>query len=150
MNNSHRKQGGGSPWDPDPAGQRVVEGRLRTSVIDEMKQLRSDRLARERRAKSQDSAFVGGPLTAEQQFCETAMAKRKGVVRAGWPDFIATVDGLTQCIEVKNCDSDRLRPSQVRCFAILERLSIQVYVWVPQKPDVLTPWRRWPREQKTP
>jgi VRR-NUC domain len=82
------------------------------------------------------------PNKSERAFVE--MAKRKGhgpVIRAGWPDFLlVTREGRTIAVEVKG-PGDRISRAQARTFAALEHAGVQVYVWVPERPDTLTPWR---------
>jgi hypothetical protein len=70
------------------------------------------------------------------------MRGKAPVMRAGWPDFIVWNRGNPVCVEVKYCVDDPLRETQRRCFAMLESLGMPVFVWTPDRPSVLTPWRQ--------
>lgn len=81
--------------------------------------------------------------TAEQQFIEKVTKRPCRVYRHGWPDFLVELgDGRTMAIEVKD-RGDMIRASQRRMFAALERLRIRVMIWTPERPDRLTPWRKF-------
>ena len=66
------------------------------------------------------------------------------VLRAGWPDFLLKhkTTGEVFGVEVKS-ETDRLSRSQARCFALLGEAGLNVYVWSPTAPKVLTPWRAY-------
>ncbi len=62
--------------------------------------------------------------------------------RHGWPDFLLMSPAGPYCVEVKSCSSEALRQSQREMFAILESMGIKVYVWSPDRPETLSPWRQ--------
>lgn len=70
--------------------------------------------------------------------------------RAGWPDYLVEEEGKLFAIEVKKRRNDMLRESQSAIFPLLERLGTRVYVWSPDYPDRLVPWRKWgdPEERR--
>ncbi len=84
------------------------------------------------------------PRHPEDIFRLHAARKRSRVYRAGWPDFVVEDAGKLYAVEVKARKSDALRPSQVAMFAVMERMGVQVFIWIPQSPNTLRPWRRWP------
>ena len=86
----------------------------------------------------------------ELAFVGKALSRGKGgrVLRDGWPDFLIVESGAAYAVEVKS-STDILRPSQFEMFCALEELGIKVMVWNPDKPDVLMPFRKWPRCHKS-
>jgi hypothetical protein len=87
--------------------------------------------------------YGGSGLTpAERMFAERAKDKGAALFRHGWPDFIMELPDKTIGVEVKQGD-DGVRRNQARMFAALERLQLPVFVWNPDNPDKLTPWRKY-------
>lgn len=97
--------------------------------------------------KVRAGAAVGNE--AESFFRAYAEAKGCRVLRAGWPDFLLDdpKTGKAFGVEVKS-DIDAISTPQVRCFALLERLGVPVYIWSPSTPGRLKPWRRYLQETK--
>lgn len=85
-----------------------------------------------------------GLVRAEKMFLERAKQKSLTVWRNGWPDFLvdSPVHGGLVAVEVKS-ESDRLSRRQAAMFSALERVGLRVFVWSPEEPSVLTPWRRF-------
>ncbi len=70
------------------------------------------------------------------------------VLRAGWPDFLLVdkATGKPFAVEVKT-GSDRLSRRQANCFEVLEKAGIPVFVWSPETPKVITPWRAYAKRK---
>lgn len=86
---------------------------------------------------------------AEAFFRAYAEAKGLGVLRGGWPEFLIEdpKTGKAFGVEVKST-IDAISTGQVRCFAVLERLGVPVFVWSPDAADRLQPWRRYLQRTK--
>ena len=74
----------------------------------------------------------------------TKSRHRHQLNRGGWPDFLVTSrkDGKVFGVEVKS-SCDCLSRGQAKCFAVLEKAGLPVYVWQPTRPSILVPWRKW-------
>ena len=82
---------------------------------------------------------------AEKQFCQLT-AESLEVWRGGWPDYLARhrhADRLIG-IEVKR-GKGKISPSQARMFGALEGAKMSIFVWNPQTPEHLIPWRDYQR-----
>jgi hypothetical protein len=82
---------------------------------------------------------------AEKAFLLKAVARKTKnveIFRAGWPDYLMIEDGKIYGVEVKT-RPDNVRPRQAKMFTALERAGISVYVWSPEEPNRLLPWRKW-------
>lgn len=79
---------------------------------------------------------------SESIFSQIAEREGKTLTRHGWPDFLVEHNGSVVAVEVKT-GPDRVRENQKRCFAALERGGIAVFVWDPDHPRELTPWRKY-------
>lgn len=100
-----------------------------------------------------DEAFVSNvepmlPNKSERAFVKAAAAKGHGpVIRAGWPDFLlVTKSGQTIAVEVKG-PNDSISAAQRVTFAALEHAGVEVFVWRPDRPGALTPWRTFLAER---
>lgn len=85
---------------------------------------------------------------AESQLFDKVLGKGALVYRHGWPDFLLDLSGKPVFIEVK-AGSDMISERQGRMFAAIERLlGIYVWVWNPERPSQLTPWRKYEPSMK--
>lgn len=72
-------------------------------------------------------------------------ARKMGIVRPGWPDFLCVRDGKLVMVEVKG-GNDWVSKRQRLTFDVLMRHGIDVYIWHASFPKKLFPWsevRRW-------
>lgn len=83
-----------------------------------------------------------GANPTEAQFLQRARSKTAKVFRGGWPDFMIERQGRWVGVEVKRA-SDLISMQQARMFAALESAGVPVFVWNPQNPEALTPWRSY-------
>lgn len=92
-----------------------------------------------------------GLTLAEEAFLVAVAGKYLGatVTRHGWPDFLVQMADRTIGVEVKS-GADSVSAAQAMTFKMLEQAGIEVLVWDPVRPDVLTPWRkrRLPKRKK--
>jgi hypothetical protein len=89
-----------------------------------------------------DGAKVGGRCTlSEAQFVNGAAKKGWKLDRSGWPDFFCETPQGVLAVEVKQSIKDKLRPSQLLMFALLEALGLRIYVWSPDRPGELRTWQ---------
>ncbi len=81
----------------------------------------------------------------ERAFLKRAAERRKGVtiIRHGWPDFMLIESGKVYCVEIKSHADEPLGWRQRQTAAALDVAGIETFVWSPQRPDRLVPWRRW-------
>lgn len=79
-----------------------------------------------------------------------AREQGKMAARNGWPDFLVEDRrGGIIGVEVKS-GSDMPSSAQRTMFALLERVHLYVYIWHPDDPNQLTPWRDFkPRLKST-
>lgn len=90
--------------------------------------------------------FASRSTRIEEGFLLRVVQKHDGtrIYRHGWPDFLLVDDaGKAYAVEVKARSSEALRKSQEEMFPMLEQLGVTVYVWAPDRPDRLVPWRKW-------
>ncbi len=107
-------------------------------------------LERQRLHRVERNERVAVGSEAERCFYERAAAKDEHEIhRGGWPDFLlaSKVTGKLFGVEVKS-ETDLLSRGQVKCFAMLEKAGIPIYVWQPRRPAVLAPWRTWFKASK--
>lgn len=90
-----------------------------------------------------------GVNEAEGAFGRRAIDRGLTVHRHGWPDFLLVdpSNGETFAVEVK-AGGDPVRANQARVFDALEKAGIRVYVWRPEEPSKLVPWRRFTIRQR--
>lgn len=77
---------------------------------------------------------------AERAFVERANAQMIPVHRPSWPDFIIDQAGQLIAVEVKG-RTDKTSPNQIRTFNLLTRMGVRIFVWSPEHPHKLQPWR---------
>lgn len=82
---------------------------------------------------------------AERLFCQL-MLESLELWRGGWPDYLARHRHTDQVIgiEVKR-GNGKITPSQERMFEALEGAKMSIFVWNPQTPTQLIPWRDYQR-----
>jgi hypothetical protein len=88
---------------------------------------------------------------AEVAFVTRALRREpdRVILRNGWPDFLVVEKGKTYGVEVKS-RSDNLRRDQRATLAALEKAGVPCFVWCPDMPERLVPWRKWaPRSVQT-
>lgn len=120
------------PW----AGRRVLDDEARKAL--RMIQKAGDRV----------ESIRGINKTETNCLFHFMMRSKDELFRAGWPDFLAhdTANGKIFGVEVKS-PSDVVSQRQALMFVALSITGIQVYIWNPDAPKIITKWEPYTRQR---
>lgn len=92
--------------------------------------------------------FERGMLPHEREFFRVAKSYMGArCFRSGWPDFLLTDGEGAFAVECKS-GAYPLSERQIQMMRALETGGIRCYVWWLDRPDELTPWRRFQSESE--